>query len=175
MKNKKGFTLIELLVVILIIGILAAVALPQYKKSKEKAEAVELQIMVKALHESQQRYYMVNNSFATSFDDLDMDYSGYERGGCGDFSAFSYTDCMSNNKNIIQLVKGSYGRSFAAHRKQGKYKYSGFIFAEETLLKVPNNTLICYEYRENGFCSELLRCNLIYKLDSTNKYYTCKF
>ena len=57
-KNRsKGFTLLELLVVVLIIGILAAIALPQYRKAVAKAELAQLLSVIKSFTNSLHNYY----------------------------------------------------------------------------------------------------------------------
>lgn len=72
-KNKNGFTLIELLVVVLIIGVLAAVALPQYRKAVYKARFVQATLMLDSIFDAQQEYALVNDTYATQFSDLNID------------------------------------------------------------------------------------------------------
>ena len=74
--RKQGFTLIELLVVVLIIGILAGIALPQYQRVKEKTIMTEGMQIAKQIAEANMRYYLVNNEYADDIQDLDIEFSG---------------------------------------------------------------------------------------------------
>ena len=77
-KHKRGFTLIELLVVVLIIAILAAVALPQYNKTVEKARMVEAVANVRAIANAHQRYYLEHDEYlgGEDMDKLDIEIPG---------------------------------------------------------------------------------------------------
>jgi prepilin-type N-terminal cleavage/methylation domain-containing protein len=61
--NKKSFTLLEMIIVIVIIGILAGVALPNYMKTKEKAYAAEAWINLQSLMTLSKAYYLENNAW----------------------------------------------------------------------------------------------------------------
>ncbi len=63
MTEKRGFTLIELLVVVLIIGVLAAVALPQYNKAVKKAQGREALATLDVLDKAMQAYYLEHGTY----------------------------------------------------------------------------------------------------------------
>ena len=60
---KKGFTIIELLVVVLIIGVLSAIALPQYQKAVKRAKGAEALTVMKATVDAVNAYYLANGSY----------------------------------------------------------------------------------------------------------------
>ena len=99
-QKRKGFTLLELLVVVLIIGILAAIALPQYKYAVTKAKFAQLLIASKAIVEAQRRYMLVYGERSLDLSALDIDIEGgiygpgvYSNANMKDKINFDWGDC----------------------------------------------------------------------------------
>lgn len=122
---RKGFTLIELLVVVLIIGILSAVALPQYQKAVEKARATQALTLLKSIGSAANVYYMANGDYPTSFGELDVDISNWTGNEAWRTDTI---DTRSNGEWSLQLYKTVDTEALVLYigRLTGKYKGVGF-------------------------------------------------
>jgi prepilin-type N-terminal cleavage/methylation domain-containing protein len=73
--TRKGFTLIELLIVVVIIGILAAIAIPKFATTKEKAYMATMKTDLRNLVTAQEGYFSDNQAFTTDLVALNFDPS----------------------------------------------------------------------------------------------------
>ncbi len=123
MNTNKGFTLIELLVVVLIIGILAAMAMPQYFKAVERSRMTEADQLLSSIAQAQQRKYLQVNQYAKDFGVLDVAPQGAS-------GATFYTKGENGNGFVVVLdaptTYDATGATATRYSKGGslQYKYS---------------------------------------------------
>ncbi len=113
--TKRGFTLIELLVVVLIIGILASVALPQYQKAVSKSRYVQAMALADAAAKGAMLYKMANGSYPTSLEDLDITLPGTLSANKKDVSVNDYRCHLYMGEHAIDSVLCSRGAETASH------------------------------------------------------------
>lgn len=136
MKRKQGFTLIELLTVVLILGILTAIALPQYRQAIQRADAANMLIALKTVFDSAKRYYASGGTWPSSLTGLDtsvlLNQNSTNQSGEYKYSfntsARTVTVCKVNES-------GTCTYSFIAY-----YKHPGLSNARDVYTCNPNGT-----------------------------------
>ncbi len=106
-KHKSGFTLIELLAVVMIIAILTSIALPQYRRSTQRAEAMEALINLKTLFDSARRYRSANSEAPTKLTGLDVSFFDADTPNLSYFNIGSYHYTFSDDGVSACRLSGS--------------------------------------------------------------------
>jgi prepilin-type N-terminal cleavage/methylation domain-containing protein len=126
--KNKGFTLIEVLMVVLIVGILASLAMPQYTKVVEKAKMSEAKTVLSAIRTSEGVYFMENDSYTETLASLDLDAGVYADG------LFSYslkldgTDLTKFTIEAKRLGSGNYKDGTLTMAQNGSLTEDGTIY-----------------------------------------------
>ncbi len=160
-RKARGFTLIELLVVMLVISILAAVALPRYQKAIWKSRNVQLKKLTVLLNKASKAYYLANDSYPETFDQLDIEIGGLMSSQEGKSAQVGLNGCLwqtSKKSDAVrynddfQLLLGLNG-CVVATWISGPYTCGGFVVDS-------NNKLLCTEradapFKSGDFCTKI--------------------
>ncbi len=153
-QNKKGFTLIEILVVVLIIGILAAIAVPQYQLAVDKADFKKYEAMAHSLQSAYDEYYLRTGKGTTNFSDLSITLpNDFE----SSFTSYPY-NCMSNSKMFCCMSNSSesYGAKIDCGKNDLSIIYTQTFFSHNYETSRQSNCRAkTGDKRANRLCSSL--------------------
>ncbi|MBR4355934.1 MAG: prepilin-type N-terminal cleavage/methylation domain-containing protein [Elusimicrobiaceae bacterium] len=145
---KNGFTLIELLVVVLIIGILASIAVPQYQKAVERSRAVQAITLLKSVGQAYESHHLATGTWANSFDELavNIPWTGNTK-----FLSFE-KDTRSNGKWSLGIENSGGYTILRVGKIEGKYKGAEFhiTFVTPTSGILQNPIMVCSERKSNA-------------------------
>ena len=152
--HKSGFTLLELLVVVLIIGILAAISLPQYRLSVDKADFVRFQSIVVPLRNAYNEYVIEHGEGTKNFSDLSLTLPN-------DFqTSYDSTmfNCVSNNNTFCCMSSYKAPGYWNAVINCGKKDLS-FIYYERLFDTgaMPRQEKRCLAYNGNNRANRLCK------------------
>ncbi len=125
--KKQAFTLIELLVVVLIIGILAAVAVPQYRTAVEKTRATEALTLIKSLKQARDIYWLSNTGVPT-LDKLEIEVPGTDvsciaspRRTCRQTAYFQVGILGTGNPHAFRVSNGNLLYTLAYYNSENRW------------------------------------------------------
>jgi prepilin-type N-terminal cleavage/methylation domain-containing protein len=99
--NRKGFTLIELLIVVVIIGILAAIAIPKFATTKDKAKLASIKTDIRNYMTAEEAYFSDNSFYGTPAQlqagPYNFTFSSGNTGIAGAAAAGGYTISLTNS------------------------------------------------------------------------------
>jgi len=175
MKNKQAFTLIELLVVVLIIGILAAVALPQYQKAVAKAHAAQALTLLKSMGQAVDTYLLANGEMPTSFDELPLSIPEWT-GTTAWYVGNNQVPTRSNAEWSLQL----HGTGLYMGLIDGPYKGAGFAYyTTDNYYHMPQQQVLCMERISDGitfdksqgdYCGQIMKGSFLGDYTSVYAY-----
>ena len=140
-----GFTLIELLVVVLIIGILAAMALPQYFKAVERSRMTEAVTLMDSIAKAQRRKFLQTNHYASRFEGLDV----APKGASGD--SFFTKGFEGNGFQITISGEDFVDGNVQAHRTlHGFDAYPSMQYQYTLIRDYQSDNVICHGSNQAG-------------------------
>ena len=107
MRNTKGFTLIELLIVVVIIGILAAIAIPRFSSTKEKAFDSAAKSDLRNAMSAQEGYFADNQTYAPVSNLTITTSTGIALGGAGSAGGYSMSSKHTASTKTFTVIVGS--------------------------------------------------------------------